>query len=119
MEPAAPGLDNLSRYADVEPALHDCRLNSGDRVAAILDELPKSERKAFQPLVDHLTKWLGFTDPPDHDRLRRLIGLAFTPRMMEDLRPTIQAIADDLLDDVVGQDQFDVVGALAFSQPSM
>ena len=107
----------ISRYADVEPALHDRRLNSGDRVAAILDELPKSERKAFQPLVDHLTKWLGFTDPPDHDRLRRLIGLAFTPRMMEDLRPTIQAIADDLLDDVVGQDQFDVVGALAFSQP--
>jgi hypothetical protein len=37
-------------------------------------------------------------DPPDHSRLRSLVSKAFTPRMIEHLRPQIQQITDDLLD---------------------
>ncbi len=37
-------------------------------------------------------------DPPDHTRLRRLVQPSFTPRTMEALRPRIQAIADELID---------------------
>ena len=37
-------------------------------------------------------------DGEDHRRLRRLVTKAFTPRMVEQLRPRIQAIADELLD---------------------
>jgi len=39
-------------------------------------------------------------DPPDHSRLRRLVSLAFTPRRVERLLPGVQALVDDLLDDV-------------------
>ncbi len=40
-------------------------------------------------------------DPPEHTRLRRLVSRAFTPRSVERLRPTVEAIAHRLLDDAV------------------
>ena len=107
----------ITRYKDVEPALHDPRLSSGKRVAAILSGLPAEERGQYQQLYDHVIKWLGFTDPPDHDRLRGLLGKTFTPRMMEALLPTIQGIVNELLDAVHGQDEIDIASALAFPQP--
>ena len=41
---------------------------------------------------------LLFMDPPDHTRLRRLLGPAFTPHAIGQLRPRIAAIADAALD---------------------
>ncbi|SEM26799.1 cytochrome P450 family protein [Streptacidiphilus jiangxiensis] len=37
-------------------------------------------------------------DPPDHARLRGPVARAFTPRRVEELRPRIQQIADELVD---------------------
>jgi cytochrome P450 len=59
-------------------------------------------------------------DPPDHTRLRRLVSSAFTPRRVEELRPRVQRIIDDLLDDVAaaGPDaRVDLVRAFAFPLP--
>jgi cytochrome P450 len=39
-----------------------------------------------------------FRDPPDHTRLRRLVGAAFTPRQAEQLRATIVRLVDQTLD---------------------
>lgn len=36
-------------------------------------------------------------DPPDHSRYRRLVSRAFTPRKMAELRPFVEALADDLI----------------------
>ena len=39
-------------------------------------------------------------EPPDHTRYRRLVSRVFTPRAVEQLRPQVQAVADELLDDL-------------------
>ncbi|UYM06440.1 cytochrome P450 [Solicola gregarius] len=44
------------------------------------------------------TGGLGFTDPPDHTRLRKILTPEFTMRRISRLRPTIQGIVDDRLD---------------------
>jgi cytochrome P450 len=54
-------------------------------------------------------------DPPDHTRLRRLVQKAFTPRMVEGLRPRVSALVDDALAGVGGE--MDVVADLAFPLP--
>ncbi|GLV54138.1 polyketide biosynthesis cytochrome P450 PksS [Dictyobacter sp. S3.2.2.5] len=56
-------------------------------------------------------------DEPDHRRLRRLVSQAFTPRYIESLRPTIQHMADELLDAVQDQGQMDLVQDFAYPLP--
>lgn len=56
-------------------------------------------------------------DPPDHERLRRLVSKAFTPRMIEQLRPRIQQITDELLDAVQDQGTVDLIKTFAYPLP--
>lgn len=56
-------------------------------------------------------------DPPDHTRLRGLVSKAFTPRMIEQLRPRIQRITDDLLDAVQERGKMDLVADFAYPLP--
>jgi len=52
-------------------------------------------------------------DPPDHTRIRRLVGKAFTPKAMASLRGRIEAISAELLDRCGASTGFDVVGDYA------
>ncbi|MEN3360890.1 MAG: hypothetical protein V7637_4872 [Mycobacteriales bacterium] len=45
-------------------------------------------------LIHHMLS----ADPPDHTRLRKLVGKAFLPRQIEKTRPRVQEITDDLID---------------------
>src|SRR5262245_47547881 len=56
-------------------------------------------------------------DPPDHTRLRGLVSKAFTPRVVEGLRPRIQAIVDELLDRAEGQGGMDLIEEFAYPIP--
>ncbi|GAC1510382.1 MAG: cytochrome P450 [Ktedonobacteraceae bacterium] len=56
-------------------------------------------------------------DEPDHRRLRGLVSKAFTPKYIQSLRPSIQQIADELLDRVQAQGHMDLVNDYAFPLP--
>jgi cytochrome P450 len=56
-------------------------------------------------------------DPPDHTRLRGLVNRAFTPRVVEQLRPRIQQIVDELLDVAAAGGEMDLVRDLAYPLP--
>ena len=56
-------------------------------------------------------------DGDDHRRLRRLVTKAFTPKVVEQLRPRIQAIADELLDAVEARGSMDLSAEYAFPLP--
>ncbi len=105
----------LSRYDDVnhllrEPGTSVERDASQDRARdAILEE-------AFGDRRNRGSKAMLHADPPDHTRLRRLVTKAFTPRVVEGLRPRAQAVCDDLLDGIDG-DEVDLIAALAFPLP--
>ncbi|WP_030615776.1 cytochrome P450 family protein [Streptomyces fulvoviolaceus] len=57
------------------------------------------------------------SDPPDHTRLRRLVGRAFTARRVESLRPRITELTDELLEAVARHAEVDLMEALAFPVP--
>jgi cytochrome P450 len=56
-------------------------------------------------------------DPPDHTRLRRLVSKAFTPRVIEGLRPRVQQLVDVALDEAREKGTADVIADLAFPLP--
>ncbi|WP_028926626.1 cytochrome P450 family protein [Pseudonocardia acaciae] len=54
-------------------------------------------------------------DPPDHARLRKLVSRAFTVRRVTELRPRVEAIADQLLGGMTGR--VDLVERFAYPLP--
>jgi cytochrome P450 len=56
-------------------------------------------------------------EPPDHTRVRRLVSKAFTPAFVDGLRPRVQRIVDELVDDVQGAGEFDLLPAIAEPLP--
>jgi len=56
-------------------------------------------------------------DPPDHGRLRGLVNRAFTARRIEEMRPRIQQIVDELIDRAESQDHMDLIADFAFRLP--
>ncbi len=61
---------------------------------------------------------LGFTDPPDHTRLRKLLTPEFTMRRLERLRPLIGEIVERQLDEVEAKGPVvDLVPTFAFPVP--
>jgi cytochrome P450 len=56
-------------------------------------------------------------DGDDHRRLRKLVTKAFTPRMVDQLRPRIQQIADELIDAVEASGEMELIDDFAFPLP--
>jgi cytochrome P450 len=63
---------------------------------------------------------LGFSDPPEHTRMRRVLTPEFTGRRLQRLVPRVTAIVDEQLDSMAAQDgPVDIVSAFAFPVPSL
>ena len=96
----------LSRYEDVDAILRDHRRFSND---ARHRQLPKGLRSS----TAFPRRSMFFLDPPDHTRLRALLNKAFTPTAIETLKPYIQEIMEQLLDQLGEATSFDVMPAIA------
>lgn len=57
-------------------------------------------------------------DPPDHTKFRRMLTRDFTHKRMEELRPAIQKLVDDMIDEMVSKGSpADLVEGLALKLP--
>jgi cytochrome P450 len=116
-----PGVDGesmiwfLTRHDDVAAVLlDDERFVRDPRLALTEEELAGQEVPApLQAIDNHMLN----RDGQDHRRLRRLVTKAFTPKVVEQLRPRIQAIADELLDAVEPRGSMDLSADYAFPLP--
>jgi pimeloyl-[acyl-carrier protein] synthase len=110
----------LTRYDDVMATIRDPgHFSNRGRFSAVLDRLSPDDRPTFRPLESHFSVGLIGSDPPDHTRLRGLVNRAFTPRVLENLRPRIVEIVDELLDAVQERDGMDVIRDFAYPLPAI
>ena len=107
----------LTRYDDVFSANRDLRFAS-DRASVNMSGLAEPERTRLAPLGEHVSNWLGFTDPPKHTRMRDLVSGTFTFRHAEGLRNRIQQIVDSLLSEVEARGEMDLVDDFAHPLPA-
>ena len=82
----------LSRFADVVAAHRDWKTFSSEHGLTI-DQLtdPNSGVKGTSIIM---------MDPPDHDRMRKLVSRVFTPRAMAALEPMVRDVITSYLDAV-------------------
>lgn len=64
-------------------------------------------------LVDTMHGFLLNADGEAHDRVRRLVNKAFTVGRVEEFRPTIRGIADELIEEMAQSEECDFVAAFA------
>ncbi|WUT00247.1 cytochrome P450 [Streptomyces sp. NBC_00708] len=95
----------VTRYDDVRQALQDSRLS--------LDKRHSTGGYAGFTLPPALDANLLNMDPPDHTRLRRLVGSAFTPGRIQRLREPIRKTAEQLLDPLGEHGRIDVIPSYA------
>jgi cytochrome P450 len=109
----------FTRYDDVIAILrHPQRFSNAGRFARFLDGLPKAVQAEVEPLRQHYSEGMIQSDPPDHTRLRGLVRLAFTPRVVDGMRGRIEKLVANLLDSVES-DSFDLVANLTYPLPVM
>lgn len=108
----------ISRYDDCKkilsnvnflkhPINHDTYLNVEKKFLS--ENYGKYPKKAEQSILT--------LNPPDHTRLRSLVTKAFTPRMVESLRPFVQSITTNLMDKNTGE-SFDMISSIAAPVPA-
>jgi len=102
----------VTGYDEVMAALHNPSL-SNDPLHVIKDD-PDSEMAKRKQRLLMVARSMVTSDQPDHTRLRGLVSRAYTARRVEQLRPRIQEITDELLDAVAPLGKAEMVEALAF-----
>ena len=87
----------LTRYDDVRQVVLSDAM-SPDRLRPFYAQLTGERHSTLAEVMRYLSLWMVFRDPPEHTRLRRLVGTVFTPRAIDALAPRISAVVDELLD---------------------
>lgn len=99
----ARGIWVLSRYDDVRAALRSHEVFSSTEGVG-------SERRPLPMLVAY--------DPPEHTRLRRIVQRDFTPTAINTTwTPTVAALVDELVGDLIERGTADVSTTLAYPLP--
>jgi cytochrome P450 len=105
--PGSTAVWMVTGYAEARAALADPRLRK------TAPDWQWHEDSVYAALDRHMLN----SDPPDHERLRRLVNKAFTVRHVERLRPRIAAITAELLDAMSAEQEVDLLASFAFPLP--
>lgn len=109
----------LTRYDDISRLIRDNKRLISDRQSMYTDTLRPENLESASPLVRHIGLWLQNNNPPNHTRLRKLVNVAFTPRMIEDLEPRIEEIVNDLLDKASKSGETDFIQSFCLPLPAI
>jgi cytochrome P450 len=106
----------LFRYDDIVGVLRNSSLSvqvdnatPTARMQMFAEQAPEERERGAHSILN--------VDPPDHTRLRRLVSKAFTPKMVHELRPRIEALVDEAVDTMAARGEADVISDLAFPLP--
>ena len=112
----------FTRHADCLTILRDRRSSSDgrnadpDRLAALRTVDSGDLSGGMLDVLEEMAPFL-FRDPPDHTRLRGLVQKAFTPKVVDGLRPMITEMCEQLADSMVERGRADLVAEYAYPLP--
>lgn len=107
------GFTVVTGHAEALEVLRSPAVRSGPIAAGYRDRLPPG------PARDEMANRINFLDPPDHARVRSLVSKAFTPRRVAAVRPWVEATTTELIDELDGRDELDLLHELAHQVPSL
>lgn len=110
----------FSDFKSVSALLRDKRFGREILHVATREEIGLPEPKPHVADFDLTEKHsLLNLEPPDHTRLRTLVNRAFVSRQVEQLRPRIRQLANEMIDRFEGEDSVDLIKAFAAPIPAI
>ncbi|WP_372672713.1 cytochrome P450 family protein [Amycolatopsis kentuckyensis] len=107
----------VARYEDARAALTDTRLSKDVAgLAAILHKL-LAEAGADTTLSSMFSPHMIFSDPPRHTRLRNLLVRHFTRTRIEALKPRVEQLTAELVENLPLHQEVDLITEVAFPLP--
>ena len=106
----------ISRYDDIVTLLNDPRMSSA-RTEQTFAVLPPDVQQELTPLRSILGSRMLLSDPPKHTRLKAIVNKAFSPRMIEGRRTSIERICHGFIDEVIDKGTMDVMADVATKLP--
>lgn len=109
----------LTSYSNVKAVLRSGCTRTHNQAEFIeqTNQYLQAQGKNLNALADTSKKFLFYLNPPDHTRLRSLVVKAFSPVVVERMRPHIQEIVNELLARVHNQGKMDIIADLATPLP--
>jgi len=110
----------LSHYQDITAILTDTRAQKiFGPAAALIASAPPDQRAHAEELVSWFRSWLTQSNGQTHERLRSLVHLAFTAKVIGNLHAGIEAVVGSLLDGIErqGGNTIDFVADFAYHLP--
>jgi cytochrome P450 len=114
-KPAGTNMWLVTRYSYVNELLRDKRLGHDydRRMLEAHGEQVFQDNGAYRLLQQTML----LKDPPDHKRIRSLAAKAFGAARINEMQPQIEAIVDELLDDLQTRNGGDLLHEFAFKLP--
>jgi cytochrome P450 len=108
----------VTRYAEVQQVLADDEHFVRDPGLVYSAEAREKIFGKPNELIDNMmNNHMLNKDGDDHRRLRSLVSKAFTPKVIQNMRPRIAAIATELLDKVQANGKMELISDFAFPLP--
>ena len=111
-ESTGPGYWCITRYHDLKAISRNPSTFSSERMGTLL-------RDSDPAGVELMRKIMLNMDPPRHRQHRALINKAFTPRMIDALRPRIVELVSEIIDAVIEKGECDFVEEFAAPLPML
>ncbi len=109
-EPDDTGFWAVTKHADVRQVSHDWETFSSELGATFI---PTQDEESMAQLSLSILNM----DPPKHNRVRRLVSRAFTPRMVARLVEDIEQRAERVIDAVIDRGEAEFVSEIAGQVP--
>jgi len=108
----------VTRYEEVQQVLLDDEHFVLDAGLVYSEEEQEKIFGRNDPLIDSMmNNHMLNKDGENHRRLRSLVSKAFTPKVIQNMRPRIETIAGDLLDKVQANGRMELISEYAFPLP--
>ncbi|MBK8983262.1 MAG: cytochrome P450 [Ignavibacteria bacterium] len=91
----------LTRYDHISSVLINKKFGRGNRFGKTKITANYAKLNSLTQMRQH---WINFLDPPDHTRIRGFINKAFSPKMVNELKPGIDSVVNYLMDKFQGNE---------------
>ncbi len=109
----------LTRHEDVTAGFSDQRLSAKRLHVAQFHAIPQERHAEEIPnLIKYIPNWIINIDDEQHDRIRKLVLKAFSRKVIEQLRPNIDRICDELIAAALKKGEGDFIESIAFPLPA-